>query len=231
MAITISGSGITSANIADGTIVSGDISSSAAIPSSKLDHGTTANKMVRITADGKLPAVDGSSLTNLPASGDTLVGKYLTSTTVSLPPGTYLLVAAGGGGGSHYNSSAGHGGASTVVLGDTKAYGYGGRRGVSNHHTGGSAGGRGGKGHVDSEDVVGGFYARTPVIINQKTGGMGLAGNYGAGAGWSMSDVTKTITTTTTATITVGAGGSTGGNQSYASPGESGFCTIWKVGV
>ena len=36
MAITISGSGITSANIADGTIVSNDISASANIPASKL---------------------------------------------------------------------------------------------------------------------------------------------------------------------------------------------------
>ena len=36
MAITISGSGITSANIADGTIVNSDINSSAAIASSKL---------------------------------------------------------------------------------------------------------------------------------------------------------------------------------------------------
>jgi len=55
MAITISGSGITSANIADGTIVNADVNDVAA---SKLT--------------GALPAIDGSSLTNLPAGGKLL---------------------------------------------------------------------------------------------------------------------------------------------------------------
>jgi len=55
MAITISGSGITSANIADGTIVNADVSDVAA---SKLT--------------GALPAIDGSSLTNLPAASPTV---------------------------------------------------------------------------------------------------------------------------------------------------------------
>ena len=55
MAITISGSGITSANIADGTIVNADVNDVAA---SKLT--------------GALPAIDGSSLTNLPGGGKVL---------------------------------------------------------------------------------------------------------------------------------------------------------------
>ena len=201
------------------------ISHSTSAGNKHVATGGTVGQVLTNTASGTGTWQDAAS------GGDELIGVYTSSTTVSLAAGTYLLVAAGGGGGSHYNSSAGNGGASTVVLGDIKAYGYGGRKGVSNHHTGGSAGGRGGKGHVAAEDVVGGFYARTPVIINQKTGGHGCPGNYGAGGGWSMTDVTKTITTTTTATITVGAGGSTGGNQSYASTGESGFCTIWKIGA
>ncbi len=46
MAITISGSGITSANIADGTIVNADINSSAAIDGSKL---TGAGKVLQVT--------------------------------------------------------------------------------------------------------------------------------------------------------------------------------------
>ena len=45
MAITISGSGITSANIADGTIVNADINSSAAIDGSKL---TGAGKVLKV---------------------------------------------------------------------------------------------------------------------------------------------------------------------------------------
>ena len=44
MAITISGSGITSANIADGTIVNADINSSAAIDGSKLTGIETVTK-------------------------------------------------------------------------------------------------------------------------------------------------------------------------------------------
>lgn len=34
-----------------------------------VDVGTTANKVVRLDGDGKLPAVDGSALTNLPSGG------------------------------------------------------------------------------------------------------------------------------------------------------------------
>ena len=55
MAITISGSGITSANIADGTIVNADVADVAA---SKLT--------------GALPAIDGSALTGMPAGGKVL---------------------------------------------------------------------------------------------------------------------------------------------------------------
>jgi hypothetical protein len=50
MAITISGSGITSANIADGTIVNADINSSAAIDGSKL---TGAGKVLQVVSVSK----------------------------------------------------------------------------------------------------------------------------------------------------------------------------------
>ena len=66
MAITISGSGITSANIADGTIVNADVNDVAA---SKLT--------------GALPAIDGSSLTNLPAGGITEADTWRVSTSFS----------------------------------------------------------------------------------------------------------------------------------------------------
>jgi len=94
MAITISGSGITSANIADGTIVSGDISDTAAIPSSKLDHGTSANKMVRLDAGGKLPVVDGSNLTGLSTSIDAVATGALTagSSVILKTDGTVEIV-------------------------------------------------------------------------------------------------------------------------------------------
>jgi hypothetical protein len=70
MAITISGSGITSANIADGTIVNADVGDVAA---SKLT--------------GALPAISGASLTNLPAGGKVVQVK------------TKIINAASGGNG------------------------------------------------------------------------------------------------------------------------------------
>jgi hypothetical protein len=223
MAITISGSGITSANIADGTITNGDIHPSAAIDGSKLTG--LATPLVAGT-DYLAPTGDGSALTGV-GDGYTLIGKYLTSTTVSLSAGTYLLVPAGGGGGSSYNGTATNGGTSTIVLDGFTSYGKGGAKGTSNHHTGGSAGGRGGKGHVSSE--TGTFYGKTRVTISDK-GGQGCDGNYGAKGGWSPTSEFVTITSTKTATVTVGAGGALGGSGTYASAGESGFCCIWKVG-
>ena len=66
MAITISGSGITSANIADGTIVNADVADVAA---SKLT--------------GALPAIDGSALTNLPGGGKVLQVVSFTDTSIT----------------------------------------------------------------------------------------------------------------------------------------------------
>ncbi len=74
MAITISGSGITSANIADGTIVNGDIHPGAAISGSKLTGVTPTKSAIEglgIAASsitGALPAIDGSALTSLTSS-------------------------------------------------------------------------------------------------------------------------------------------------------------------
>ena len=73
MAITISGSGITSANIADGTIVNADVADVAA---SKLT--------------GALPAIDGSSLTNLPGGGKVLqVVQSSTNSQVTIATTSY----------------------------------------------------------------------------------------------------------------------------------------------
>ena len=69
MAITISGSGITSANIADGTIVNADINSSAAIDGSKL---TGAGKVLQV--------VQGTTSTAVVNSTSTKVDTGLTAT-------------------------------------------------------------------------------------------------------------------------------------------------------
>ncbi len=41
------------------------------VPTARIDVGTTANKIVQLDGTGKLPAVDGSQLTNLPAGTET----------------------------------------------------------------------------------------------------------------------------------------------------------------
>ena len=77
MAITISGSGITSANIADGTIVNADIADVAA---SKLT--------------GALPAIDGSALTGMPAGGKVLqVLQSIVTTTTTSTSSTYNTIS------------------------------------------------------------------------------------------------------------------------------------------
>jgi hypothetical protein len=78
MAITISGSGITSANIADGTIVNADINSSAAIAGSKL---TGAGKVLQVVST---TVTDRNSTTNTDTSGvGTDVGLNVTLTSQS----------------------------------------------------------------------------------------------------------------------------------------------------
>ena len=67
MALVLNGSGITSANIVNGTIVDEDIADVAA---SKLT--------------GALPAISGAALTNLPASGNTTVYNITDSTDITV---------------------------------------------------------------------------------------------------------------------------------------------------
>ena len=60
MAITISGSGITSANIADGTIVNADINSSAAIAGTKVD-GSFGKVLQVVMGSASTAKLSGSS--------------------------------------------------------------------------------------------------------------------------------------------------------------------------
>jgi len=75
MAITISGSGITSANIADGTIVNADVNDVAA---SKLT--------------GALPAIDGSSLTGISAEDNSPIFQAFTTAGQTLPHATATVI-------------------------------------------------------------------------------------------------------------------------------------------
>ena len=53
-------------DVIDGTIVDADIHTAAAIASSKIANGTTANKILALNSSAQIPAVDGALLTNLP---------------------------------------------------------------------------------------------------------------------------------------------------------------------
>jgi len=81
MAITISGSGITSANIADGTIVNADINSSAAIDGSKL---TGAGKVLQV--------VHGNYNTFSTSSSTTYVDTGLSATITPSSTSSKILI-------------------------------------------------------------------------------------------------------------------------------------------
>jgi hypothetical protein len=93
--IQIKSGGVTNVNLASG-IDAGKITTGS-LPTARLNVGTGANQVVQLDGSSKLPAVDGSLLTNLPASGATgsaggdLVGTYPNPTlaTSGVSAGSY----------------------------------------------------------------------------------------------------------------------------------------------
>ncbi len=76
---------------------------SGTVPTARIDVGTTANKIVQLDATGKLPAVDGSQLTNLPTAAETdptvqaingLVKSNGTTITAATPGTDYVATEA-----------------------------------------------------------------------------------------------------------------------------------------
>jgi hypothetical protein len=94
MAITISGSGITSANIADGTIVNADINSSAAIDGSKL---TGAGKVLQV--------VTASAATEVTSTTATYADTGLTATITPTLATSTILVSVFQNGLRHYGGN------------------------------------------------------------------------------------------------------------------------------
>lgn len=102
--------------------------------------GTSANNLVQLDASAKLPAVDGSQLTNLPLPTRTAL--TAASGTYTTPAGARLLrvrMVGGGGGGGGQGNTGGTGGTST--FGSTSAAG-----GSGGNSAGNGVGGRGGTG-------------------------------------------------------------------------------------
>jgi hypothetical protein len=90
MAITISGSGITSANIADGTIVNADIADVAA---SKLTGALPAISGASLTGVGKvLQVVHGSTTTNVLNNSLTFIDTGLTATITPVSTSSKILI-------------------------------------------------------------------------------------------------------------------------------------------
>ena len=100
---------IESADIKAGTIVNSDINASAAIATSKVsgavtsiashglgtsatvDTGTSANQIVKLDGSAKIPAVDGSQLTNLPSDVTKATSDPVITTNPSGGVGTLYL--------------------------------------------------------------------------------------------------------------------------------------------
>lgn len=78
------GSGITDLTVGNGLTPAGVISSGG--QTIAVDTGTTANKIVKLDADAKLPVVDGSQLTNVVATSVANTASIHTSGTLALMP-------------------------------------------------------------------------------------------------------------------------------------------------
>ena len=76
----------------DAATFSGDGSNLVDGANGKLTSGTTANKLVRLDGDAKLPAVDGSQLTNTPKKFWTLISSEALGETNTIPTGTNFII-------------------------------------------------------------------------------------------------------------------------------------------
>lgn len=139
-----------------------------------LNHGTSAGDLVRLDpSTGKLPAVDGSLLTNIAAAGGFSNSVLITYTqSFSFQAGkTYLIWGKGGGGGGGYSSS-GRIGSDTVYLGGGAGAEWFGTYTPSSSHTGTMTIGAGG---ARGENASNGGQTQ----IGTTDGNIDLPGGYG----------------------------------------------------
>ena len=216
MAITISGSGITSANIADGTIVNADINSSAAIDGSKLTgvgtvtksatapsspaqgdmwfnttSGTTAMKVWSGTAwdqmINKFSATGGTTSTYSSGGVTYKVHTFTSSGTfIADSAGSVDVLVVAGGGGGS-GAFAGGGGAGGIV----HAGGY--NIGPNSFLVSVGSGGGGGLGWQNSTNMQGNTGGDSSVFGFIAKGGGGGSGFYGGSYGTSTLNVNYAI--------------------------------------
>lgn len=194
------GSGGTVTSVTAGTgLTGGTVTSTGTL---NVDVGTTANKIVQLDANGKLPALDGSQLSNLPPFGNMQV--FDSSGTFTPPAGVkkvYVQVWGAGGGGSGgctgllilggWGGNGGGGGgygAGIYTLTNSSAVtvtvGTGGTRGLIN-----AVGTKGGDssfgGYVSSVGGDGGVpNVGVPAAGGSSTGALSTPGGYGIPASY-----------------------------------------------
>lgn len=86
----LANNGVTNVKLASG--IDASKITTGALPTARIDTGTTANKIVQLDGTGKLPAIDGSQLTNLPSSGggSSISTQVITSATTATANTRYL---------------------------------------------------------------------------------------------------------------------------------------------
>jgi hypothetical protein len=219
------GSGGTVKSITAGTgLTGGTITSTGTIA---VDVGTTANKIVQLDGNGKLPALDASQLANLPPFGTMEV--FDASASWTPPAGVnkvYVQVWGAGGGG-------GGGATGLLILGGAGGNGGGGGGYAAGIYT-----------LANSSAVlvtVGAGGAKGPVNNAGSTGGNSSFGSYasatGGGGGSTGGTALVTIGGTAIATISLSGGlgipgaasyGGQGGNSAFGgSPTPGGFSSSY----
>ncbi len=188
-----SSGGLTKATLTSGTGIS--VASASGSITVTADVGTTANKLVQLDSQGKLPAIDGSQLMNLPPFSNMQV--FDATSTWTPPSGVkkvYVQVWGAGGGGAGGSSAVvgsggGTGGAGgayaagiftlTNTSDVTITVGAGGTKGGSN--SAGTAGGNSSfgsyiNGNGGAAGAVGGS---TPSVGGTSTASLNFAGGLG----------------------------------------------------
>lgn len=162
--------------------------------SATLNVGTAASNVVQLDGSARLPAVDGSQLTNLPSSGGSPVGStFLTSgTSWTCPAGVTKIivhvVGGGGVGGTNGTGAGGGGGGAgyarkvfTVVPSTSYAYTIGNTLGGASSFTVGgttvtaNGGGAGGSGSSGGSGGTGGTASNGDINITGMAGTTGSA--------------------------------------------------------